>query len=70
MDKPRLPRVLTREDFDSDEEFALYQSSEAGEWVSTQDREKQRQEWKKSALRTINGNRLPISIAAPQRNPS
>ncbi|MCB2262769.1 MAG: hypothetical protein LGR52_07515 [Candidatus Thiosymbion ectosymbiont of Robbea hypermnestra] len=68
MNKPRLPPLPAREDFDSDEEFALYQSSEAGEWVSTPDLEEQRQDWKKSALRTINGNRLRISIAVPQRN--
>ncbi|WP_089728512.1 B12-binding domain-containing radical SAM protein [Candidatus Thiosymbion oneisti] len=58
--QPKLPRVLTREDFDSDEEFARYQSNEAGEWVSTQDREEQRQGWEESALQTIHENRLPI----------
>lgn len=68
MSKPKLPPILTRKDFDNDEEFELYQSAEAGEWVSSGDIEEQRQVWKKSAEATITGKRSKISLAVPDRN--
>ena len=66
--KKSLPPILTRTDFDSDEEFEIYQSSEAGEWVSSGDLEQQRKMWKDSAKATIHEKRSRISLSIPDRN--
>jgi len=68
MNEQKLPPILIREDFDSDEEFDLYQSTEAGEWEPSRDLEVKRQAWKRSAEATINGKRSKISLAVPDRN--
>ena len=63
-----LPPPLTRQDFDTDEEFEIYLSSENGEWVSTGNIKQEREEWKKVAHQTVNSKRTRISLAVPDRN--
>ena len=64
----KLPPKLTRKDFDSDEEYALYVSTEAGEWESTGDTELKKPHWKQAAEHTISGKRTRISLSIPERN--
>ena len=68
MTKQKLPPVLNRDYFDSDEDYELYLSSEKGEWKTTGDITTKRHTWKNSAEQTINGKRSRISIAIPERN--
>ena len=67
MSKLKLPPVLNRSDFDSNEEFEMYQSTEAGEWVSSGNVEEAREKWQLSARETISGKRERITIAIPER---
>ena len=64
MKQQKLPPVLTRADFDSDEEFALYTSTEAGEWASTGDLAEQKKSWKMAAMATIPAKRTAVWIAS------
>ncbi len=68
MNKKQLPPLLTRKDFESDAEFELYHSTKAGEWVSTDDLEAQKQVWRESAATTLEGKRSRISITIPEPN--
>ena len=64
MKQPKLPPVLTRADFDDDEEFALYVSTEAGEWSSTGDLAAQQQSWKAAAIATLQAKGATVSLAS------
>ena len=68
MTSNTLPPVLTRQDFDTDEEFELYQTSERDEWKSTGEIRERRLLWQKAARNTINQKRIRISLAIPERN--
>lgn len=64
-----LPRLLTRADFDSDEEYEEYlliENADYGPVESLSDEERQR--WKQMADATVSGERARISIAIPKRN--
>ena len=65
---PKLPRKLTRKDFDSDEEFAEYLATEQSDWQPVEDIDDLKEHWKRIASNTINGKRSRISIAIPDRN--
>ena len=69
MKKSKLPPILARKDFDSDEEYAIYQTTENSEWEAVPDDiEVTRSKWQKSAKQTINSKRTRITIAIPDRN--
>jgi predicted DNA binding CopG/RHH family protein len=69
MKQPTLPPVLTRKDFDTNEEYEYYLASEADEFEPIPaDIEETRKKWQNSARETINGKRERITIAIPVRN--
>ena len=69
MNKQKLPPVLTRQDFDSGEEYDYYLASEASEFsVDTDNIDDVRKKWRDSARATISGKRERITIAVPERN--
>ena len=63
MKKFKLPPELTRADFDDDEEFAVYVSTEAGEWASTGDFAAQQRTWQDAAVATLQTTRIQALIA-------
>ena len=63
-----LPRVLTREDFDTDEEYRLYLEVESGEWGEAENRLEETRDWWKSAARaTLEASKTRVSLSIPDR---
>ena len=64
MKQSTLPPVLTRADFDNDEEFALYTSTEAGEWSSTGNLAAHKLSWQDAAIATVQTRHGLLSVLA------
>ncbi|MCF6198102.1 MAG: DNA-binding protein [Hyphomicrobiaceae bacterium] len=66
---PRKTDIKKKDpEFSSDEERALYESSEQGEWLSRKDLPERKIFWKQVAENTIKDKRTRISLAVPDRD--
>lgn len=66
MNEKDLPPVLTRADFDDDEEYAAYLEVEAGHYQPAPLDDERREWWRKVAEYTINPKRRRITISVPE----